>query len=401
MVTPGREAAGHNGRVSWGARVAAAAALGVAAVAETLLRAGSAHGLSFVVLMCVLALATTLPLAAGRPVVGGLIAAVAAVLSIVPFESLTVAGVVGTVATVYRVGREGNVLASGLSIPFVVAALIDAVDAGASLTAVLLVSGTPAAAGIGLLQHSREQSRAYSAAREELAGSMVEHLARGERARIARELHDVVAHHISMVVVQAESARVTTPGLPSAAAQRLVEIRDTARAGLTEMRRLLGVLREDPDTDPPDRHPQPGLPQLHELLDDARAASGAATRLIVSGAPVALDPGVELAAYRIVQEALTNARRHAPGAAVDVELRYTDDALSVRVRDNGPGPPRAGTGEGAGGDGAGEVTAGHGHGLQGMRERAVAVGGRLQAGPSSLGGFLLEATLPAKAEAPP
>ena len=121
---------------------------------------------------------------------------------------------------------------------------------------------------------------------------------------------------------------------------------------------------------------------LNELLDEARDASGAAARLIVRGPPAALDPGVELAAYRIVQEALTNARRHAPGAAVDVELHYADDALRLRIRDNGPGP----------GDG---VT---GHGLTGMRERAAAAGGELRTGAARGGGFLIDALLPTKME---
>jgi signal transduction histidine kinase len=163
------------------------------------------------------------------------------------------------------------------------------------------------------------------------------------------------------------------------------------------MRRLLGVLREDAAGQVADRHPQPGLGQLAELIDAARETSGAGTRLIVSGRIAEFDPGVELAAYRIVQEALTNARRHAPGAAVDVELRYDDhDALRLRIRDNGPGPPlpraanslpdargRAGTA---------------GHGLLGMRERAVAVGGSLRTGTAPGGGFLIEAVLPAKPE---
>jgi signal transduction histidine kinase len=216
-----------------------------------------------------------------------------------------------------------------------------------------------------------------------VAGSLLEHTARGERARIARELHDVVAHHISMIAVQAETARLTTPGMPAAGAQRLSEIGDTARAGLTEMRRLLGVLREDAPEEVADRRPQPGLQQLNELLDDVRDTSGAGARLIVSGSPAALDPGVELAAYRIIQEALTNARRHAPGAAVDVELHYTEEALRLRIRDNGPGP-RATAPSG-------------GHGLTGMRERAAAVGGRLRTGPTAVGGFLVEASLPAGA----
>jgi signal transduction histidine kinase len=223
---------------------------------------------------------------------------------------------------------------------------------------------------------------------------LADHLARGERARIARELHDVVAHHISVIAVQAETARLTTPGLPDAGAQRFAAIGDTARAGLTEMRRLLGVLREDahlaePELPGPavqapavDRHPQPGLAQLGGLIDEAREASGSVVRLIVSGPVARLDPGVELAAYRITQEALTNARRHAPGAAVDVELRYAGDVLRLRIRDNGPGL-------------AARVS---GHGLLGMRERAAAAGGSLRTGEAVPGGgFRIEAELPAKA----
>jgi signal transduction histidine kinase len=130
------------------------------------------------------------------------------------------------------------------------------------------------------------------------------------------------------------------------------------------------------------RRPQPGLPQLGDLVDGAREASGSVVRLIVSGPATRLDPGVELAAYRIVQEALTNARRHAPGAAVDVELRYADDALRLRIRDNGPG----------------QADRYHsGHGLLGMRERAAAVGGSLRACDARGGGFCVRAELPAKA----
>lgn len=212
----------------------------------------------------------------------------------------------------------------------------------------------------------------------ELRESLLDHVARGERARIAHELHDVVAHHISMIAVQAEAARLTVPGMPPEGAKRLLGIGDTARAALTEMRRLLGVLREDAGDDDP-RRPQPGLGQLNELLDEARELAGASTRLIVRGRVGPLDPGVELTAYRIVQEALTNARRHATGAAVDVDLEYRDDALRVRVRDNGPGPPDA---------------VPEGHGLAGMRERVAAVGGTVSAGAGPVGGFVVEAVLP-------
>ena len=154
------------------------------------------------------------------------------------------------------------------------------------------------------------------------------------------------------------------------------------------MRRLLGVLREDSGAETADRQPQPGLAQLNDLLDEARDVSGIGARLIVSGWLTTLDPGVELAAYRIVQEALTNARRHAPGAAVDVELHFAGDALHVRIRDNGPGPAAEPRRPGA-----------VGHGLLGMRERAAAVGGGFRAGPAPGGGFQVQAALPAKAEA--
>jgi signal transduction histidine kinase len=129
------------------------------------------------------------------------------------------------------------------------------------------------------------------------------------------------------------------------------------------------------------RRPQPGLAQVNELIDEARSASGAGVRFIVSGAVATLDPGVELALYRIVQEALTNARRHADCAAVDVELRFGGDAVRLRIRDDGPG--------------AAEETAGHG--LVGMRERAQAAGGELRAGPAAGGGFLVDATFPMSA----
>jgi len=305
--------------------------------------------------------------------------------------------------------RRVSVLASAcapylgvvLAVPFLVLAL--AGRGGAA--AVLLAWGGPAAAGAGIAVRARREARTRTAAGEALADTMLAHTARGERARIARELHDVVAHHISMVAVQAETARLTTPGLPAAGAHRFAEIGDTARAGLTEMRRLLGVLREDAEdagATVADRHPLPGLPQLAGLVDVARDASGAGIRLIVSGPVTEFDPGVELAAYRIVQEALTNARRHAPGAAVDVELCYADDALRLRVRDNGPGPAGS-PGSGAHGpretQAAGDYAlAGAGHGLLGMRERTLAVGGTLRTGPAPGGGFLVEAVLPAKPE---
>ena len=422
---------GRSGWAGRGRRIAAiphpaavaGALLGLAAVTEALARGvDNRIGALSLIAVSVLALFTTVPLAFLGPAAAAVAISAASVLSLTIFHLLTVAGLGAQVIALYLLGmragdetqpNKAHLLAPGLAAPFVVIALATArsVDSEESMLIVLLAALAPAAALAGIARRARLQARAASAARQVIADSLFEHMARGERARIARELHDVVAHHISMIAVQAETARLATPGMPPAGAARLLEIGNTARAGLTEMRRLLGVLREDaraaspgqlgagrlgaegPGADRPgaDRQPQPGLAQLSELIDEAREASGTGTRFIVSGPAVTLDPGVELAAYRIVQEALTNTRRHAPGAAVDVELRFTDDALRLRIRDNGPGPPG-----GFAVPGAAEGTGGHG--LPGMRERAAAAGGELRTGAAAGGGFLIEATLPAKAE---
>jgi signal transduction histidine kinase len=246
------------------------------------------------------------------------------------------------------------------------------------LTNVLLLGFGVEALAVGNSRRLRGQVIAErETARRVRTEAQREQAAMEERARIARELHDVVAHHVSSIAIQADTARLTTPDMPGEGGRRLEAIGQTARDALTEMRRVLGVLRTDSD-DGAELAPQPGLEHLSELLDTARAA-GTRVRLILEGQVLPLPPGVELTAYRIVQEALTNARRHAPGAAVDVELRYTADGLHLRVRDNGPGPadPDA-----------------DGHGLLGMRERAAMVGGSLRAGPAPGGGFAVEADLP-------
>jgi signal transduction histidine kinase len=375
-----------------------------------------------VIALCLLALAGTVPLIFLRPVAAAVTITATSALVLAVFGTPTVAAMVAQVIASYRLGRTAGLaradpggdageagrgaragaglpggaqlLAVGLVVPFLVLAL--ASQAGAAT--ILLASLVPVAVGAAIALRARTETVRQSAARAMLADTLTENLARGERARIARELHDVVAHHISMIAVQAETARLTTPGLPAAGAQRFAEIGDTARAGLTEMRRLLGVLREDVGDMAGDRQPQPGLAQLAELIDGAREASGAGARLIVSGPVAPFDPGVELAAYRIVQEALTNARRHAPGTAVDVELCYEDEALRLRVRDNGPGPPLSSTASAASAASSAPAPEGPGHGLLGMRERAVTVGGSLRTGSAPGGGFLVEAVLPAKPE---
>jgi signal transduction histidine kinase len=302
-------------------------------------------------------------------------------------ERPTVAGTVALAVSLFWLGARHRWPAAALMVvPFIAYAAFAMADPGTTNgPAVAVAVVTTAAVGVGRARQLRGRARARHASHQSMTAAFLEYEARGERARIARELHDVVAHHISMIAVQAETARLATPGMPADGARQLLAIGDTARTALTEMRRLLGVLREDTDRDTT-RQPQPGLPQLVELVDDARASASATTRLVVRGCVAPLDPGIELTVYRIVQEALTNARRHAPGAAVDVELDYTAEALLVRVRDNGPGSSGAIT---ANGSSTG------GHGLRGMRERAAAVGGDLRVGSAPVGGFTVEATLPA------
>ncbi len=223
--------------------------------------------------------------------------------------------------------------------------LVTLSDGDPGLTGVMLIAACVGALAIG---HSR---RVATVAREEQA--VLE-----ERARIARELHDVVAHHVSAIAIQADTGRLTGD------AAQFEAIGDTAREAMTEMRRVLGVLRSGESST---LTPQPGLDQLPRLLEDVG--------LTTEGTPVPLSPGTELTAYRVVQEALTNARRHAPGASVEVTLAYAPETLTVRVRDDGPGG-----------------AAPEGHGLRGMRERVAMVGGSLRI--ESGDGFLIEAVLP-------
>ncbi|MEH1126810.1 sensor histidine kinase [Micromonospora sp. CPCC 206061] len=198
-----------------------------------------------------------------------------------------------------------------------------------------------------------------------------------ERARIARELHDVVAHHMSMIAVQAETAPYRLGDLPDPVRDEFSGIAGAARGALTEMRRLLGVLRSDAAE--PLKAPQPGLTDLPELVATARRA-GVEIELDAAGGPEPPEP-VGLAAYRIVQEALANATRHAPGAPVRVEIRPWSRQLLIRVH-NGPSaqPATDATSEG--------------HGLTGMRERAVLLGGEFEAAPTAEGGFEVDARLP-------
>jgi signal transduction histidine kinase len=210
-----------------------------------------------------------------------------------------------------------------------------------------------------------------------------------ERARIARELHDVVAHRVSLMTVQAGAAKAVAAADPDSARQAMSAVEEAGRQALDELRHLLGVLR--PDADPDGLGPQPGLADIPRLADQIRAA-GLDVSLTMDGLPAPLPARVELSAYRIVQEALTNTLKHGgPRTRAEVRLRGDADGLTVEVLDDGRGalvasPPAAGEG------------AAVGHGLVGMRERAQLLGGRLEAGPRTGGGFRVVARLPTRGQ---
>nr|WP_272923867.1 histidine kinase [Streptomyces sp. SID3343] len=222
-----------------------------------------------------------------------------------------------------------------------------------------------------------------------------------ERARIARELHDVVAHHMSVIAIQAEAApyRVTDP--PPELVKSFATIRTNAVDALAELRRVLGLLRADGESGAEvDGHgrpaPQPTLARLPDLVENVRAA-GMEVETVTVGAPRELSVGVDVSAYRIAQEALSNALRHAPGTRVRVEVAYVTTGIGLRVhneppREPVPVAPLGSVGSAGWVGSAGSV--GSGHGVLGMRERAGMIGGTLKAGFTADGGFEVEVFLP-------
>ncbi|MEV0640810.1 sensor histidine kinase [Streptomyces sp. NPDC050619] len=246
-----------------------------------------------------------------------------------------------------------------------------------------------------VLGDSIRTRRAYFAELEERAARLEKERAAqskvavaAERARIARELHDVVAHNVSVMVVQADGAAYVLDAAPDQAKKALETISSTGRQALAEMRRLLGVLRTGEHQEGGEYVPQPDVEQIEDLVEQCRR-SGLPVDFKIEGTPRPLPSGVELTAYRIVQEALTNTRKHGgPDAGASVRLVYFDDGLGLLVEDDGKGAPHELYEEG-GVDGAG-------HGLIGMRERVGMVGGTLDAGPRPGGGFRISALLPLK-----
>ena len=339
-----------------------------------------------------LALASTLPAAVRRywplPVLGVLLAGSVAALAIGTGKdpSVVVAFVLYLVALRYPRRTSAAVLAGVLALTAagVVAGgwalaqnQVSGVASGLVSSAVVVIAGWVIGAAV-------RQQRAYTAglaerrAQEQLAEArraVIE-----ERLRIARELHDVVAHSLSLMAVQAGVGSYVAGSDPDEAARALSSIEATSRGALREMRRLVGVLR-DGDPTGPDLAPAHGLADLGQLITGT-ADAGVQVQLEVRGIQRPVPAGVDLAAYRIVQEALTNVVKHAQTTASRVVVTYEDDALSVEITDDGRGAPAA-------------VTApGTGHGIAGMAERASLYGGEFHAGPLPGQGFRVAARLP-------
>jgi signal transduction histidine kinase len=238
------------------------------------------------------------------------------------------------------------------------------------------------AAGFALRERSVQaeaaELRAKQAEREREAVARV--AVAEERARIARELHDIVAHAVSVMVLQVGAVRHELPDELAADRDALRDVERAGRTALAEMRRLLGAMRGDGDT--VEFTPQPGLDGLDSLLEEVGRA-GLPVELHVDGQPVSLPRGIDLSAYRIVQEGLTNALKHAQATDADVTVRYLPDQLEIEVRDNGLGSA---------------TSDGLGHGLVGVRERVKIYGGEMNAGTATGGGFVLSTRLPIRVE---
>ena len=341
-------------------------------------------------------LLATLPLVLRRrsPLVMYLLVAVGMVVlgrAVPGFDNDSMSVVVVFFVGLYAVGRHTTGLEAWLGGALIVAEQVVFLQGDVGLTHADLGDiaftvgfvGAPWLAGL-TIRLRRERETFLHAENERLRADQTERAARAvaeERARIARELHDVVSHAISVSVLQARGARRALDHDPALARQALDAIEQTNAAALGDMRRLLAVLR---DTEPDglaaeERAPQPSLAHLDQLVEHVRS-SGVPVEVDVVGEERPLPPGVDLSAYRIVQEALTNVLRHAADARATVRIEYADDALTVAVTDDGiPGPL---------------AQEGTGHGLIGIRERVSVIGGSVEAGPAPAGGFTVRARLP-------
>src|SRR5437588_2164923 len=341
-----------------------------------------------------LGLAVTLPLAwRRRAPLGVVVALFCAFLSYLAVHALTgesrllepqsvtllASWIVAVYSAAAYAGRLRAVAAGALGLAFMPLAVI--ADPHRALNAItpfdFLFILIPWAAGRAIRHHRlqaarlEELARRLDAEREERARAAVVE----ERTRIARDLHDEIAHSVSVIAVQADAAEGALARDPELVREPLIAIKETARGALGEMRRMLGVLRQGGEG--AGLAPQPGLAQLEALAERARQA-GLGVELVLEGPRRALPPGIELAAYRIVQEGLTNVLKHAGPARARVLVGYLPQALEITVEDDGA----AGTSNGDGG-----------HGLIGIRERVALYGGEVEAGPTS-SGYALRARLP-------
>jgi signal transduction histidine kinase len=337
-------------------------------------------------LAAALGLAISLPLVARRhrplPALAAVVAVyVAWIAAAPPRGSLTPYLVV--LVAVYSVAAHGSAwqswlglgLAAGAEVLLVARTTNDLADYAFILA--FLLGAWLAGRGMRVRQQRADElfTRAVRAEvdREERARAAVEE----ERGRIARELHDIISHSVSVMVVQAGAAEQVLDTDPGQVRTSLRAIQQTGRDARLELRRLLGVLRAG-DGQAPDRGPQPTLAELPALADQLRAA-GVEVRLTVEGSPLPLPAGLDLAAYRIAQEGLTNALKHAGAGSATLVVRYGRDEVEIEVLDDGTAP--AGSTDG-------------GFGLTGMRERVALYGGRVEVGPRTDGGYRLHARLP-------
>ena len=360
------------------ATVALIGALATAAVAEALVSESQRPRSATVPL----ALLWTLPLLArGRFPLG----APVAVFVVLAAEAVTVGDVVTTaqmtgftiIVAFAAVGAHADLRAAliGAAVGYASLAVVLADDRPrlASTLSVIGVSAVAWAIARAFVERSRRAEHLEKRAAT-LERTHAEAVA-SERATIARELHDVIAHSVSVMTVQATAARLLFDDDPPRAKESLVAVEETGRQALGEMRRLLGILRADEHE--AQLAPQPGIADLDSLVEQVRSA-GLPVSVIVEAEPNRLPPGIDLAAYRVVQEALTNVLKHAGAARAQVAIRYGPAALELRITN----------------DGQARRNGRSGHGLVGMRERVALYGGELEAGPQHGGGYAVRATLP-------
>jgi signal transduction histidine kinase len=354
----------------------------------SLVEAGLAHGIERRAVVAVLALAWSLPfLARGRHPFWAPVAVCAALVGLafaagLSTNNLTMPFVAAVMASVsFGLISDRRQSVAGWSAVVAAAAVVDYQTTAAFSdffwTTLILTLAWFFGVALGTRTEQARELRLRVEAAERDRTLAAERATAEERSRIARELHDVVAHSVSVMVVQASGVRRLLKEDQEREREALVSVEQIGRQALTEMRRMLGVMRTGEDQ-PAALAPQPGLQHLDRLIAQVEEA-GLPVTLHIEGERPDLSPGVDLSAYRIVQEGLTNALKHAKGAHADVVIRYIDGLVQLEITDDGIGSPNGTPG---------------GHGLVGMRERVAVYGGTLEAGPREGGGFVLRAELP-------